>query len=131
MKKFLAITFACLYIAVTSGLVLQAHYCMGKWAGTSVMLADNDNHACGKCGMEKQRNKCCHDELNFLKLQDAHKPISFGYDVQAPELVIHQGWSLQPCELSPVANIASFNNHSPPDDQGQPPIFILHRVFRI
>lgn len=131
MKKFLAISFACLYIAVTSGLVLQVHYCMGKLAGTSVTLADNDDHACSKCGMEKQKNKCCHDEVNFLKLQDAHKPISFGYDIQAPVVATQQEWSPIQIGQLPVVECGSINNHSPPEAYGQPAIYLLHCVFRI
>ncbi|HTL08230.1 MAG TPA: hypothetical protein VL307_08245 [Chitinophagaceae bacterium] len=131
MKKVLSITVAFLYLAITSGLVLQIHYCMGREIGSSVSLADTGTHACSKCGMENAKNKCCHDEVKFLKLQDVHQQVTADFIVAAPVAVTADPFTMvDELFLERNSNTPVCNN-SPPADDGQPAIFLLHRVFRI
>ncbi|MEO6316995.1 MAG: hypothetical protein ABIU63_07410 [Chitinophagaceae bacterium] len=133
MKKILAIVVACMYLGITSGLVLQIHYCMGEQVGSSVKFADAsaEGHTCSNCGMQNGKSKCCHDEVKFLKLQDVHKQVTADYEFTAPVI------TLQPCNL--IAPPATFQNessavcnNSPPDDDlHQPAIFLFHCIFRI
>jgi hypothetical protein len=131
MKKILAISVACLYLAITSGLVLQIHYCMGRQVGSSVQFAEAGTHACSKCGMQNAKNKCCHDEVKFIKLQDVHKQVNIDYQL-TPPAVEEQEYNL----ISPLLHFSNdapivFNNSPPDDDTGQPSIFLLNGVFRI
>jgi hypothetical protein len=131
MKKILAIIVACMYLAITSGLVLQIHYCMGKEVGSSVAFADAGTHACATCGMENAKNKCCHDEVKFVKLQDVHKLVTADYQF-TPPAALPQTFNLIDALLQPVPDNAPVCNNSPPGDEtGQPAIFLLHGVFRI
>jgi len=131
MKKTFSIVVAFLYLAITSGLVLQIHYCMGKEIGSSVSLADTGTHACSKCGMENARNKCCHDEVKFLKLQDVHQQVSAGFIVSAPVTATVDPFTMVDQLFLVRDNNTPVCDNSPPEDDGQPAIFLLHRVFRI
>jgi len=120
-----------MYLGITSGLVLQIHYCMGKQTGTSVQFAEVNTHSCTICGMQNAKNKCCHDEVKFIKLQDVHQQVTADYSITAPAPV-SQEFDLISTSLNTVADSASACNHSPPDDEdGQPSLFVLYSVFRI
>lgn len=70
MKKLLTISVALLYLAVSCGLVVNMHYCMGELAEISYHSSEKDSD-CGYCGMED--SDCCHDDLKVFKLDDTHK----------------------------------------------------------
>jgi hypothetical protein len=131
MKKFLAITIACMYLAITSGLVLQIHYCMGKETGSSVQFASVNQHACAVCGMENAKNKCCHDELKFVKLQDVHQQVTIDYSLPSPAVIL-QSHNLLNAPVATCPDTNAVNIHAPPDDDdGQPSLLIFHSIFRI
>jgi hypothetical protein len=130
MKKILAIAVAFMYFAITSGLVLQIHYCMGRQAGASVGLTNSSDHSCVKCGMQNGKNKCCHDEIKFLKLQDVHQQVSADFFVPPPA-VIEQAFNLIAVPELDAVTVVTPASHSPPPHTGQTPLFILHGVFRI
>src|SRR5258706_13640871 len=116
MKKILAIVVSCIYLAITSGLVLQIHYCMGRQIGSSVKFAEAGTHACSKCGMQNAKNKCCHDEVKFIKLQqDAHKQVTTDYQV-TPPAAIEQEFNLIDPFLHFNSEVKGISNNSPPDD---------------
>jgi hypothetical protein len=131
MKKILAISIAIMYLAITSGLVLQIHYCMGRQVGSSIKFADTDTHKCSKCGMQNAKNKCCHDDVKIIKLQDAHKQVTADYQLQAPPLLQQDFNFIDPILLYNTDASEVCNNSPPDDDEGQPSLFILHSVFRI
>lgn len=131
MKKILAIAVAFMYLAITSGLVLQVHYCMGKQSGTSVAMGAGEDHTCGKCGMKNGKNKCCHDEVKFIKLQDAHKQVTADFEIHAPAATT-QEFNLINAGQPLCCQAPSPASHSPPeDDIEQLPLFIRYGVFRI
>jgi len=131
MKKILAIATACMYLAITSGLVLQIHYCMGEQIGSTVQFAEAANTTCDKCGMQNGKNKCCHDEVKFLKLQDVHKQVTADYQIAAPAAIRPVFNFLDPQLLLSNDTNETCSNSPPDDDSGQPSIFILNGVFRI
>ena len=131
MKKILAITVAFMYLAITSGLVLHIHYCMGEQTGTSVKFAEINSQTCGKCGMEKGSNKCCHDEIKFLKLQDVHKQVNADYQIAPPPAIVHDYNLIDASTLFNAVDECVSNNSPPDDDAEQVPIFLLNGVFRI
>jgi hypothetical protein len=131
MKKILAIIVAFIYLFISAGLVLQIHYCMGKETGTSVQFAEIATRTCNTCGMQNAKNKCCHDEVKFIKLQDVHKQVNADYTITAPQATCKE-FNLINTSLNTSVDSVSINNHSPPDDDdGQPSLLILHHIFRI
>jgi hypothetical protein len=69
MKKALAsITLFC-YLAVSCGVVINLHYCMGRV--DSIQLFARESNVCERCGMNTTKShKCCGDEIKIIKLQD-------------------------------------------------------------
>ena len=65
MRKALVISLAFIYFAVSSGVVVNMHYCMGKLAGMELGHSDISD-TCGKCGMERDGD-CCKDEVKLVK----------------------------------------------------------------
>lgn len=128
MKKISTAILALLYLAVSSGIAMEIHYCMGKKVGTE--LYGSSGEKCGKCGMTEKESGCCHDEFRLYKVSDSHyssyTDISLAPDdfIQACEYNRFQ-WQM------PVADerIAG-NNHSPPDGNGPSPC-IRNGVFRL
>ncbi|MGL6269560.1 MAG: HYC_CC_PP family protein, partial [Chitinophagaceae bacterium] len=55
LKKFFAISLAIVYLAISSGVVLNIHYCMGEIA--EVAFGQHKSDKCGQCGMEN--DGCC------------------------------------------------------------------------
>ena len=119
---------AILYLAVSSGVVMEIHYCMGKIAGVDLYATGNDH--CGKCGMKEKKGGCCNDEVKIYKLQDSHKSVvnTISFEILSDaEAVIYPVQQSYP----PAENISlALQNHSPPDIT-QPSLRVLNCVFRI
>lgn len=70
MKKLSVILVATLYFAVSSGMIVNMHYCMNRFTSADFSLSADKNQ-CGQCGMNKATSQgCCHDEVKLIKLQD-------------------------------------------------------------
>ena len=130
MKKLvLSISFLC-YLAVTSGIIVNYHYCMDRLSSTQLFATQNTT--CPKCGMHiKKSHGCCRDEVKLVKMEVDQKvtsPVSF----ELPSL------DALVCELSPfivtslidAGGKSEWLNHSPPllSDQDT---YLVNRVFRI
>ena len=120
-----------MYLAISSGLVLQIHYCMDKQVGSSVKFAEVDSHTCAVCGMQNAKNKCCHDEVKFIKLQDVHKQATANYTITPPPAAEQEFNLINTSLFSVEEPVATRNNSPPDDDDGQLSLFILHGIFRI
>ncbi len=130
LKKIFTIFIAVVYLAVSSGIVMEVHHCMGKLAGASVSLFGKETHKCGTCGMVNAKNSCCKDELKLVKLQDSHKQVSFDFLVQAPAIATtHFPGPIAMSNL-PLQDRYSYLNHSPPNI-ALPSLCILHCNFRV
>jgi hypothetical protein len=126
VKKILVILLAFSYLAITSGVVVSVHYCMGEVAGVAVGHSNADT--CGSCGMDNKG--CCHDDVNVVKIQDSHSMASIQADFPKAETIAQQ-FSLVfsvPALVSGMRTIESA--HSPPR-ASQIPLHVLHSVFRI
>ena len=69
VKAFTSILLAFLYLSVSSGFNLRAHYCMGQLAG--IGIGYESPKKCGKCGMhlsDGHKGGCCKDEHRLVKL---------------------------------------------------------------
>jgi hypothetical protein len=129
MKRIYIGILAVLYLAVSSGIAMELHYCMGKKAGMDLYWADSDK--CGKCGMpEKDKAGCCHDEFKFYKLSDFHKTVSNDIDLTASSFAVVNDHHLFNWQLPVNTVVTSENNNSPPG-YASPSACILNCVFRL
>lgn len=115
-----------LYLALSCGLVVNWHYCMGQLASIEWGVPQDDH--CGKCGMKDQKG-CCETESQILKVKEAHVsvktqsgfPVMSAHDLPAfPEFT----------SIQPVNTVALRVLPQPPGADG-PRRYVLHRVFRI
>jgi hypothetical protein len=113
MKKIIIGILAVLYLAVSSGVVMEVHYCMGTIAGVEFYGSHDDT--CGKCGMTEKKDGCCSDEFKIYKLEDAHKNVTNAISFSAGETAIITAYTqyewVQPAKTAPVPTAV----HSPPD----------------
>ncbi len=128
MKKILSILLLLIYTTASSGTALSTHYCMGDIADIS-FGAPEDSDKCGTCGMEDMG--CCHDESTIIKIDhSALQKTSSAYpDLKFPE-------SLRPVFVVkdfsiPSSLLSGYSQNSWKAQEGQPPTYLLHCVFRI
>lgn len=130
MKKIIfSISFLC-YFAVTSGVVINSHYCMKRLV--SVHLFDTSPDVCGRCGMEThESNGCCRDEFKVVKLEQDQNKVAFAI-IEIPSLEavasVPSGFIVAPFEN--IFEQRHFHSHSPPLLSEQD-IYIRNNVFRI
>ena len=128
MKKVVASILFLIYFAVSSGLILSAHYCMDELNNTEISFTTSDT--CGKCGMETTNsNGCCRDEYKVVKIEVD----------QLVAKALHSNFSLPVIShvstdylLAPFRNFTNRNliAHSPPLLSEQE-TYIENCVFRI
>ena len=130
MKKALLAILLVSYLAVSSGIVVNFHYCMNRLASTEWFAMESKQ--CGECGMNMQKSHgCCHDEVKVVKMEDDQKiTSSVSFDLptldmpaQIPSEFIST--SFYNCNVT-----ANPDNHPPPllSDQDT---YIANCVFRI
>jgi hypothetical protein len=128
MKRGIAVILMVIYIAFSSGVVINYHFCMNELA--SARLFEKDTEVCGQCGMHNDNNGCCHDEVIVLKSEDD----------QSSAVAFHFG--IKPAPAGTDLTGFNFLAHQNPDDQrsavtAPPPllsgqdIYLQNRVFRI
>lgn len=128
IRMLLAISMFCL-LALSSGLTLQVHYCMNQVAEVSIF--SSADHTCNSCGMQEEKEGCCHQEKQLVKLtHDQFPPYFATYNI-APALAF-----VGPLVYPSLSALASENGvmariDPVPPDNSSPPLFIKNRVFRI
>jgi hypothetical protein len=126
MKKALVIALASMYLLVSSGVVVNMHYCMGKLA--SLGIGHHDSKSCSTCGMDN--NGCCKDEVKVVKIQD-NQEAAAGFTA-IPKMVAEPiDWTslvsmARLAETAPAHHFA----HAPPEGDGRSAQSLLC-VFRI
>jgi hypothetical protein len=128
MKKVYIGILAIIYMAVSSGIAVELHYCMGSKAGMELFGSTTDK--CGKCGMTEKKTGCCHDEFKFYKLNDSYKNVSNDISFTAPEFAVINEYPLYNWQMPLNTVPASVNNHSPPG-YAAPDVCVMNCVFRI
>ena len=128
MKKIYIGILAIIYMAVSSGIAVELHYCMGDKAGMELYGGTSDT--CGKCGMTEKDTGCCHDEFKFYKISDSHKTVSNHIDFTATEFAVVNNYSLYNWQMPVNAALVAVNNHSPPG-YTEPSACIMNCVFRL
>ncbi|PZR27340.1 MAG: hypothetical protein DI535_10970 [Citrobacter freundii] len=72
MRKLAVILLMLCYLAFSSGIVINSHYCMNRLASTQLFATVEKE--CGKCGMHiTDSHGCCRDEVKMVKMDDDHK----------------------------------------------------------
>jgi hypothetical protein len=130
MKKLVtSISLVC-YLAVSSGIVINYHYCMNRLASTQLFATEKK--VCGKCGMHtKKSNGCCHDELKVVKLvQDQNTFSQASYSIPSLETIVTVPSEFIVASFYHANEQKHFHNHSPPllSDQDT---YLQINVFRI
>jgi hypothetical protein len=130
MKRIVASILLLIYFAVSTGLIISTHYCMGELDSTEIGYVASDT--CGRCGMETdEANGCCHDEFKVVKLdtdQLVAKILQANFNLS---LVLHTNQT--DYLLSPFRDLISEDEliaHSPPLLSEQD-TYLQNRVFRI
>lgn len=72
MRKLLLILIMLCYVGSTTGIAMQYHFCMGELKSVSVHQEEHDD-VCNLCGMDKDKNDCCKDEVDIVKVSDSHQ----------------------------------------------------------
>ena len=114
MKKLLASISVICYLVMSSGVVVNFHYCMNRLA--SVKLFQAETKVCGLCGMKKHKSHgCCHDEIKVVKMEDdQNKANHIVASFEAPEQTVAEvsDFIIAPFTSEKQANY--YENHSPP-----------------
>jgi hypothetical protein len=127
MKKILVIALIMLYGASSSGVTFQLHYCCGKFK--SIEWKQAKNNGCGS-GHTMGEKPCCE-----------YKAVSFSEDEDytSPELAVKafkaNATAIPAGSVAFSGEAVFYNRHSsiPVAQmlQHNPPLFLLHSVFRI
>jgi hypothetical protein len=128
MKKLYIGILAIVYMAVSSGIAVQLHYCMGDNAGMELYGSSSDK--CGKCGMTEKETGCCHDEFKFYKLTDSYKNVSNEISFAASSVAVVADYNIYNWQMPDITAMRAVNNHSPPD-YTKPDVCIMNCVFII
>lgn len=129
MKKVTTTILIVLYLAFTTGVIVNMHYCMDKVDSVALYQAADD--VCDKCGMHiDEAMGCCRDEVKVYKIDDDQRSavVAFHFEnidqpLVSPSLYIETS-------LDNLITPTHYFNHSPPLLSGQD-LCIQHSVFRI
>ncbi len=130
MKKTVAVISLACYLLVTTGVVINYHYCMKRLASTQ--LFGSAKTFCGKCGMHtKKSNGCCRDEVKVMKLQTDHNSFSAeAYSIPPVAILAVTPSQFIAALFYNINEQRHFHNHSPPLLSAQD-TYLQINVFRI
>jgi CDGSH-type Zn-finger protein len=126
MKRFTVAILALLYFTISTGMVVNIHYCMGKVSSVNVDVLAKNLCACGK----KETKGCCKTEHKLIKLEDNHKASFADVVFNVPAQEIEHPYNLINAQPISLTDKTAFNNHSPPILYQQD-IYLQNCVFRI
>ena len=122
-KKLILSIVAVFYLAATSGMVINVHYCMGKVSSiTFNEEADHNDGACGKCGMAKTENHCCKDEISKGKMNDSHQTSTVAFELAAASSAV-------PVRTTVLSDPEQGQSAIPILTYFSPPPRVLNRVY--
>jgi hypothetical protein len=126
VKRFLTSIIAVLYFVISSGVVVNIHYCMGR-----VKEVKYQTLAEKKCGCGKMASKsCCKTTFKLVKLEDAQKAAAAFYNIEAPAALITTQTNPFAAPVLPSADRLYVYGHSPPLLSAQD-TYLQNCVFRI
>lgn len=127
MKKLFTISIALIYFAVSSGIIVNMHYCMGKFSGVSYQSTDS-NH-CHTCGMTD--SDCCHNNIQVVKLADAQNTVAaVHFELPSIQPLIVEHYTIDHLFYDDHVNKVYASVNAPPDKISHSRN-ILYCTFRI
>lgn len=124
MKRVSTIFLLALYLVVTSGIVLNIHYCMGEVS--NIAIATDSKTSCSTCGMDN--DGCCHDDVKLVKLSDSHQPSWIQDDLFQFSIPLVRSQSTSVPEIRTKVKFYATHAHAPPLKES---LNLFHCVFRI
>lgn len=138
MKRFLTALLAVLYLTLSSGASVHAHYCMGKLIGAKLSHAaakGDGEHNCDLCGMQKGSDDggCCHDEEATFKTSEAQKGALSGLSAPVFTACVFPSSLIMPGQVRVALHNAASRLwvKGPPLRPPALPIYVRVRSFRI
>lgn len=72
MRKIGVFILLLCYLAFSTGVIINSHYCMNQLASTQLFATESKE--CGICGMHiDDSHGCCRDEVKMVKMEDDQK----------------------------------------------------------
>jgi len=130
MNKIIAsVAFVC-YLAVTSGVIVNFHYCMNRLA--SMQWFGVESETCSKCGMKSQKlHGCCRDEVKIVKMEvDQKTTPAISFDLPALDMIGQTPSLFIVASVFNTNETRHYHNHSPPLLNEQD-TYLQNGVFRI
>ena len=129
MKKVLASISVLIYFAMTCGVIVNLHYCMGRVQ--SVDFYGAEKKVCDVCGMSlKNTHGCCKEEVKILKLHDDQNKAQASYSIKSIDVTATVPSDFIVTSISNIGKTSHFNDHSPPLLTRQD-TYLQNCVFRI
>ena len=129
MKKILSTITVFFYLAMSCGIMINLHYCMGRVQSVDFYAAEKKT--CGKCGMPLDKSHgCCKDEVKIFKLQSDQNKASASYSIKNIDLPAIVPSDFIAASFYNIDKSLHYYDHSPPllAEQG---IYLQNCVFRI
>jgi hypothetical protein len=127
VKRISVTIVALIYLAITSGILVNVHYCMGEVA--TVDYGHTSASACAECGMEEKEG-CCSTKTAFVKVSEQHKAPSIHLEKNGTsDLLIHNHGFYSDDQVAYRINV--FPKPSSVYHPPSPPLTILYNNFRI
>jgi hypothetical protein len=128
MKKSIATILLVLYVAFSTGVVVNFHYCMDSF--DSLGLGASKSDYCGVCGMHKSKaNECCKDELKIFKIEDDQQTSAFSFKLSAPDAFVAALPVWNETIVARSTHQLYLHTHSPPLSEQD--TYLQNCVFRI
>lgn len=128
MKKGIVFILAILYITLTSGIVINVHYCMGRL--TDVTYGHEKDKACDRCGME-QKPGCCETDHQLIKADTDHLAASVLTAPLIQKDILTTVFPINQLVVYAASQEIPFQQyHSPPDQRGNS-LSLFNSVFRL
>jgi hypothetical protein len=130
MKKAILTISLFAYLLLTSGIVVNFHYCMDRLASTQLFAPEQKR--CDKCGMHKDSsNGCCRDEIVVVKMSEDQNNLSdISFSLASLEPLQQSATSFINAAFVNVEQVRHYKNHSPPLLSEQD-THLRNSVFRI
>ncbi len=129
MKRFITILLAFLYVTLTSGFTVNAHYCMGKLA--SVDFKSHADDICNMCSKPGKKGKCCKDEYKYCKADvSSHEVAKVQQNSEPSVKALSLPVIIVPVPALTVTHRTAVNNHGPPEC-GPIPLYIQYCTYLI
>jgi hypothetical protein len=127
MRSALLILISAYYLATSSGIQLNIHFCSSKLDSITFF---SKAECC--CDGKPSKKSCCCDNENYLKITDAHHYSK--YDLSSPDWVNVFSFYIVPDPYKYAPVMFSFfpeNKDGPPPLSSSSELNILQRVLRL